>query len=612
MLLALLAVPFVPQEPLDAVLARQSQRVAVIDRCAQAVCSVMSMDAPGGGSGVVFDPRGFVLTNYHVVGNPDKDYKLPDPPDVPEETLANWRKQNEGADDEAVAAYVSEWQQQWRLEHQPTGASHYKNKKVGLPDGKLYEGVVLGIDPGSDLAVLRLLPTVDGQTWPYCELGNSDDVLVGETVFAMGNPFLLATDFTPTVTFGIVSGTHRYQEGQGNRKLVYPDCIQVDAPVNPGNSGGPLFNEAGEVIGINGRISIGDRGRVNVGVGFAIAANQINNFLGDLVAGRHAEHGTLDMSAWFMTARDSKTKKRGVFVQQTFHDSIVSTAGVGLGDEILTFNGIEVRSANQLATLIGVLPADTWVTLRHRPSLADGGFGDARQITVKMRRLDTGSSFDGGDADARLGSRIDRRIATAQILSTLQAGARPLERTGSDAAMRWERTAPDGRVVVTVALGDKMRIEPGDGSALVRLSDEEGRDGGFAIDAKGEVQDLTLDQRERLRREHAANCVMWPRTPEALAKRLDGALLIGGVHVHGKPGWRFALPGDGDCEAWFFHDGAPAGFAFRDPIRRAHVQWHVRDALLRVVHDDEDLIEGWTGSVPAGVQPDEQWFRRNS
>ena len=118
-------------------------------------------------------------------------------------------------------------------------------------------------------------------------------MLVGETVFAMGNPFLLATDFTPTVTFGIVSGTHRYQQGSGNRMLVYPDCIQVDAAVNPGNSGGPLFNEQGEVVGINGRISIGDRGRVNVGVGFAIASNQIKNFIGDLVAGRHAEHGTL-------------------------------------------------------------------------------------------------------------------------------------------------------------------------------------------------------------------------------------------------------------------------------------------------------------------------------
>ena len=101
----------------------------------------------------------------------------------------------------------------------------------------------------SDLAVLRLLPKRDGQTWPFCGLGDSDALLVGETVFAMGNPFLLATDFQPTTTLGIVSGTHRYQPGGGNRMLVYPDCIQVDAPVNPGNSGGPLLDEQGEAFG---------------------------------------------------------------------------------------------------------------------------------------------------------------------------------------------------------------------------------------------------------------------------------------------------------------------------------------------------------------------------
>src|SRR5262249_26404183 len=207
---------------------------------------------------------------------------------------------------------------------------------------------------------------------------------VGETVFAMGNPFLLATDFTPTVTFGIVSGTHRYQEGAGNRMLVYPDCIQVDAPVNPGNSGGPLFNERGEVVGINGRISIGDRGRVNVGVGFAIASNQIANFLPDLLAGRHAEHGTLEMSAWYMTAPRETSRRRGVFVQQMFKDSVVGAAGVALGDEITMFNGDKVRSANQLATKVGVLPAGAWVTLGFRPALGESGYGEEKALTLKL------------------------------------------------------------------------------------------------------------------------------------------------------------------------------------------------------------------------------------
>ncbi len=600
MLLAVLA-SCAMQDPIDAVAASEARRVAVIDRCAQAVCSVMSMDSPGGGSGVIFDPAGFVLTNYHVVGKPAKDYTLPDPPEPSAEVLEKWITDNPDADDDSKAKFISGWKGDWRAEHQPIGASHYKNKKIGLPDGKLYEGVVLGIDPGSDLAVIRLLPKEEGQTWPFAELGNSDDLLVGEMVFAMGNPFSLATDFTPTVTFGIVSGTHRYQEGQGNRMLVYPDCIQVDAPVNPGNSGGPLFNEAGEVVGINGRISIGDRGRVNVGVGFAIASNQIKNFLGDLVAGRHAEHGTLDMSAWFMTSRDGKKHKRGVFVQQTFRDSVVIKAGVGLGDEITSFNGAEVRSANQLATMVGVLTAGTWVTLRHRPALEDGGFGDERAVTVKLTALDTGSSRDGTGDDARLGSRIDRRIAKNQILGRwLMSGQfAPTEK----GAVQWLRRGPDETKLVAIGDGDRLRVEIGR-TILVSLGDGKG----FAR-VNGETRDLTLDEKERLRRERLSNPMLWLKSETAT--RLKDALLVGGVHVHGAAAYRFALPGTGDCEAWFFLDGTPAGFAYRDPMRRSLVQWHIRGNKLRVVVDG-DLERGWSGGKRATGTPEEQWFRRDA
>lgn len=561
------------QDPMAAVAASEARRVAVIDRCAAAVCSVMSMDSPGGGSGVVFDPMGFVLTNYHVVGEPDKDYAAPEPPN--------------GVDPV-----------EWRAEHLPTGSQHYKNKKVGLPDGRLYEAVVLGIDPGSDLAVLRLLPKEEGQTWPWCDLGDSDELLVGETVFAMGNPFLLATDFTPTVTFGIVSGTHRYQEGQGNRMLVYPDCIQVDAPVNPGNSGGPLFNERGEVVGINGRISIGDRGRVNVGVGFAIASNQIRNFLGDLMAGRHAEHGTLDMSAWFMTSRDGKEHKRGVFVQQTYRDSVVVKAGVGLGDEITRFNGIDVRSANQLATLVGVLPADTWVTMRHRPVLPEGGFGDEKQITVKLTALDTGSSRND---ETRLASRVDRRIAKDQLVARWQLF--PTSPNRALDGVQWNRVTPDGTKIEAVADRERLRIAT-DKLVLVRT----GADEGFAI-ARSETRDLTLDEKERLRREWQCNPMLW--LDGEAGHRLRDALLIGGVHVHGKAAYRFAHPGSGDCETWLFHDGTPAGFAFRDPLRKVHVQWHVSGKKLRVIVDRE-LEPGWSCGERSTGQPEEQWFKRGS
>src|SRR5690606_11812332 len=248
----------------------------VMARVAPAVCSVMPLDAPGGGSGVIIDPLGFVLTNFHVVGKPE-----------------------------------------------------VRRMKIGLPDGGLYGATVLGADPGSDLAVL-LLDARD-EPWPSAPLGDSDALLVGEHVFAMGNPFLLATDFQPTTTWGIVSGTPRYQPGMGNRALVYPDCIQADVPITPRNSGDPPLAMDGTVVGTNGRISVRDRGRVNTGVGLAIASNQIRNFLPDLLAGRFAEHGTLDLNAWFMKA-PGEPDRYGVFVQAIFTDSAVTRFGMRLGD----------------------------------------------------------------------------------------------------------------------------------------------------------------------------------------------------------------------------------------------------------------------------------------
>src|SRR4029077_9468905 len=132
----------------------------------------------------------------------------------------------------------------------------------------------------------------EGQKFPFAVMGDSDKVHEGDWSIAMGNPFLLATDFTPTVTFGLVSGVNRYQPPAGII-LEYTDCIQFDTSINPGNSGGPLFNMDGEVIGINGRGSFDKRGRVNSGAGYAISSNQIKNFMGHLRAGLDADHATL-------------------------------------------------------------------------------------------------------------------------------------------------------------------------------------------------------------------------------------------------------------------------------------------------------------------------------
>jgi len=570
MLLALLTAPLLAaQEPaaaqlsvpqsqdLAAIRALQSQRVEVMAAVAPAVCSVMKMDSPGGGSGVIFDPLGFVLTNYHVVGE---------------------RKENA-----------------------------YPTMKIGLPDGRLYEGKVLGIDPGSDLAVIYLGEREDGQPWPYAPLGDSDALLVGEPVFAMGNPFLLATDFKPTVTWGIVSGTHRYQGGQGNRMLVYPDCIQVDAPINPGNSGGPLFNELGEVIGINGRIQLRDRGRVNTGVGFAIASNQIRNFLGDMMAGRHTEHGTLDLNAYFMNSRGEQ--RRGVFVQAVFADSRARELGVDLGDELIRFNGEEIRSANQLATMVGVLPEGAWVTLDYRP-LEEGVLGDLRSIVLRLSRLDTGSSA----REDWLATDEIRRAARDALSRGWCKGDDP-----GHAVMTTVRA--DGTKVVRTRSGDQLRMDM-DGRSLIR----EAPGKGFKL-VNGRVLDLSPEELALLEREFACNPAL--HVGDSLAARLQPTLLYGGVFVHGRAAYAFEIPGDVAQRMYLYEDGVPAGYVFRDPIALEEIEYrlphpdvvaraqaaHEADASvtvpgLRVQREDGTMETVGSWSLDLSTAPDPTLFAR--
>ncbi len=221
----------------------ESARVALIEHVSPSVVCVFDDEQSGGGSGVLIDPRGFGLTNYHVVAG-----------------MLDGRKG-------------------WG----------------GLSDGSLYRLEVLGIDPTGDVAMFRL---AGRDSFPFARLGDSGQVAVGDTVLAMGNPFTLSEDYAPTVTRGLVTGVHRYQWGvKGN--LIYSDCFQTDASINPGNSGGPLFNSQGQVIGINGRISVNTRGRFNVGFGYAIASNQIKRFIPALRAGLLAKHGTLqEIAEW--------------------------------------------------------------------------------------------------------------------------------------------------------------------------------------------------------------------------------------------------------------------------------------------------------------------------
>ena len=284
-----------------AVEAAQKQRVAAMQRAAEATVAIFGLDGGGGGSGVLITPDGYALTNYHV------------------------------------------------------SSACGDHMRCGLNDGRVYDAVIVGVDATGDVSLIKLLGRED---FPVAPLADSDTVRVGQWVFAAGNPFVLASNLNPTVTLGIVSGVSRYQYPAGTL-LEYSDCIQTDAAINPGNSGGPLFNFASEVIGINGRCSFEKRGRVNVGVGYAISANQIKHFMGMLRSGRFVDHAT--MGATVSTDDSGK-----VVLSNILSSSDAYRRGMRYGDELLTFADRQVNTTNDLKNILGTLPKDWRVPVSYR------------------------------------------------------------------------------------------------------------------------------------------------------------------------------------------------------------------------------------------------------
>ena len=287
--------------PDPVVLTAEAERVATIENISRPTIAIFDSNGQGGGSGVVISPDGYALTNFHVTA--------------------------------------------------PCGPA----MKVGLSDGRLVEAVLVGLDPGGDVALIKLIG--DGE-FSAAELGDSDTVRVGEWAYVVGNPFLLADDFKPTVTYGIISGVHRYQYPAGTL-LEYADCLQTDAAINPGNSGGPLFNAGGELIGINGRGSFEKRGRVNVGVGYAISINQIKKFMGQLRSGRLTDHASLGATV----SRDADGR---VVVDDILEDSDAFRRGLRYSDEIVQFGGREITSVNQFKNILGTFPSGWRVPLTYR------------------------------------------------------------------------------------------------------------------------------------------------------------------------------------------------------------------------------------------------------
>ena len=292
----------VPPEVLEA----EAQRVAVIEKISKSTVAIFDTQGQGGGSGVLISADGYCLTNFHVTAS--------------------------------------------------CGAA----MKCGLNDGKLYDAVLVGLDPPGDVALIKLLGRDD---FPAAEIGDSDAAQVGDVVIVAGNPFLLAEDYTPTITYGILSGTHRYQFPAGTL-LEYADCLQTDASINPGNSGGPLWDEQGRLIGINGRGSFEKRGRVNVGVGYAISINQIKLFLSHLKSGRVVDHATL--GATLTSAGEGR-----VMVDDLIEYCDAYRRGIRYGDQVTMFANRDIATANEFKNALGIYPAGWTVPMEY---VRDGEF----------------------------------------------------------------------------------------------------------------------------------------------------------------------------------------------------------------------------------------------
>jgi S1-C subfamily serine protease len=286
----------------------------------------------GGGSGVVFTPDGFVLTNNHVVANPTN----------------RPRQGARGHDAERHAAGD-------------------RGLTVTLPDGRSLPADLIGRDAETDLAVLR----IDGSRLSWARLGDSKAVRVGQVAVAIGNPY----GFDHSVTAGVVSALGRSLRARSGRLM--DDIIQTDASLNPGNSGGPLVTSAGEVIGINTAMIMPAQG-----ICFAIASNTVR-----FVASRLMRDGLIRRSRIGVAGQQTTIPRAlaranqmavasGVLVVSIEPDSPASRGGLLKGDVVLGFDGTPVSGIDDLHRLLTderIGTATRLVVLRH---------GERRELTV--------------------------------------------------------------------------------------------------------------------------------------------------------------------------------------------------------------------------------------
>jgi serine protease Do len=241
-------------------------------------------------------------------------------------------------------------------------AGNAKEITVTLTNGKKYKAELVGSDRVSDIALLK----IGGNDFPYLRLGNSDDVMIGEWAIALGNPFgLFEFNDKPTVTVGVVSATGMNLQEQDGR--TYRGMIQTDAAINSGNSGGPLINTLGEVVGVNSVIFTPNQG--NIGIGFAIPINKVKAIVESL-----KRSGKIERNFW--TGLEVQTvdqrvaryfgmeRVEGVIVADVQKGSPAERAGFQVNDIIVRANGEKIPDDGALISLISDAKVGDVISMR--------------------------------------------------------------------------------------------------------------------------------------------------------------------------------------------------------------------------------------------------------
>jgi len=295
----------------------------------------------GQGSGFIVSADGYILTNNHVVGDADK-------------------------------------------------------VTVTLQDGRELKAKVIGTDPHTDVAVIK----IEARNLPVLPLGNSDDLEIGDWVVAIGNPFGLSH----TITAGIISAKGRSNVGITD----YEDFIQTDAAINPGNSGGPLINLKGKAIGINTAIFSKSGGYM--GIGFAIPINMAKNVRDQLIEHGSVTRGYLGIVIQDLTPDLAKTfdleDTKGILVADVSKDSPAEKAGLEQGDVIIELNGKSVEKVGQFRNRIAMTAPGTKVEIAVLHN------GKRRSLTVKVGKMPAGGLVAVGSSHS-----LDRLGLTVQPLT---------------------------------------------------------------------------------------------------------------------------------------------------------------------------------------------------